>query len=182
MRIYCFGNFYLSSIQQGIQALHVLGEMVAKYGIKRVAQDAGYNESVFSGSTPQSTILADYIANHKTAILLNGGAQKELENLYGFFSSGFISEKNEFPYTFFGEEKAALNNALTCVGIVLPFRIYELADRLKKDTDKLIQFRIEEQLNRKGFAHYDYENPECVINNRWEYDLAQLITTYRLAS
>lgn len=181
MRIYCFGNFYLSSIQQGIQALHVLGEMVNKYSICTVAHD-DHNEKVFNGDSPQATMLADFLVNHKTAILLNGGAQKELDVLYGFFNSGLLLEKNEFPFAYFREEEDALDSALTCVGIVIPFRIYELTDRLKKDSDKLIQFRIEEQLNRRGFASYDFDNPNCTINNRWEYELAQLLGTYRLAS
>lgn len=181
MRIYCFGNFYLSSIQQGIQALHALGELVAKYGIKQVTHDGDYNEHVFVGSSPQATMLADYIKNHKTAQLMNGGAQKELGALHDFFQAAYESEKNDFPFAFFKEEENALNNALTCVAIVLPFRIYELTDRLKKDSE-LLRFNIEEQLNRKGFAQYDHENPECTINSRWEYDLAQLLTTYRFAS
>ena len=105
MRIYCFGNFYLSSIQQGIQALHVLGEMVAKYGIKRVAQDAGYNESVFSGSTPQSTMLATFLAEHKTAILLNGGAQKELMVFFHSLKKVRMTEKTNFHTLSLGKRK-----------------------------------------------------------------------------
>jgi hypothetical protein len=32
LRFYTFVNFYLSSIQQGVQSFHVLGEMNNKYG------------------------------------------------------------------------------------------------------------------------------------------------------
>ena len=36
MRAYFFGNMYLSSIQQGIQAAHCLGEMFLKYDADKV--------------------------------------------------------------------------------------------------------------------------------------------------
>jgi hypothetical protein len=179
MRIYCFGNFYLSSIQQGIQGLHALGELVVKYGMKS-KEEFGVRER----HEIQSSILADFLCNHKTAIVCNGGAQKSLQDLYVFFKQGFSEGKNDFPYSQFKEEQDALNGALTCVAIVLPARIYEFAELLRNDKDGILRFSMEEQFNRRGFACYDMQksgDPSVTINNRWEYELAQLLTTFSLA-
>jgi len=71
MRAYFFGNMYLSSIQQGIQAAHVVTEMFTKYPID--------HECI------KFDDLNDWANNHKTMILLNGGYGENLYDLLGFF-------------------------------------------------------------------------------------------------
>jgi len=169
MRAYFFGNFYLSSIQQGIQGQHAFGELFNKYD---------------NTETPQQSMLRDFNKNHKTSIYLNGGNQKSLQELHTFFEQAEAQKYNEFPYTQFFEESDALNGCLTSVVIILPTRIYEFAEILKKDVSGIIRTNIQEQLNRKGFASFDLTNPidvNSMINNRWEFEFSQLLPTFSLA-
>lgn len=106
MRLYTAGNFYLSSIQQGIQALHVLGEMVA----------TDYN---YGSGKP--AVLQEWLHNHKTVICLNGGTSHDLRELWLLLSD---PRNTEFPVAKFNEDNVSLDGALTCVGIVLPERLY----------------------------------------------------------
>lgn len=108
MRAYFFGNMYLSSIQQGIQAAHVTAEMFVKY-----ANTKG----------PNYHPLHEWAAGHKTMILLNAGYAEVLYDLLGFFS---LSD-NPYPWAEFHESETALNGAFTSIGIVLPGRIYDTA-------------------------------------------------------
>ena len=105
MRAYFFGNFYLSSIQQGIQAAHVVGDMFVKS---------------IDESSPAVRDLWDWAENHKTMILLNGGMASDLLSTECVFQS----EANPYAWASFREEEAALNNSLTSVGIILPAKIY----------------------------------------------------------
>lgn len=181
MRAYFFGNFYLSSIQQGIQAGHCLGEMVVGYGCKPITPPYFEFRQNVEIHAPQANMLATFLASHKTFILLNGGMQSDLQELAMFFKRGELDYDNMFPYGYFNEEKDALNESMTCVGIVLPKRIYEFADLLKKD-DGVLRHEIESQFNRRGFAYYNHEDPESIIENRWELELVQRLITYRMAS
>jgi len=168
MRFYTFGNFYLSSIQQGIQGQHAFGELYNKYN------DTG---------TPQEDMYREFNARHKTSIYLNGGMQKNLEDLYDYFKEAHKKGYNEFPFAKFYEEKDALNGSLTSVAIILPARIYNFGEILK-DSQKFSELRMEEQLNRHGFARYDFSDmndPNTMFNNRWEYEFSKLLTTFPLA-
>lgn len=108
MRCYHFGNFYLSSIQQGIQAAHAQVELFIKYDNK----------------SDQTGDLVDWARNHKTMICLNGGMASDLEaiarGLSAFEESGFMN----FAWSTFSEEDAALNGAMTNVAIILPEKMY----------------------------------------------------------
>lgn len=111
MRAYFFGNLYLSSIQQGIQALHATTDMFIKY---RHQDD--FNSQLF-----------EWAGDHKTTIMLNAGYSSEIRNLEDFFSS----PGNIFPFCSFYEEEDALDGALTTIGIILPERIYKLSAMLR---------------------------------------------------
>ena len=110
MRAYFFGNMYLSSIQQGIQAAHVVGELIVKY-----------TPIPARIRSKQWGPLMEWASDHKTMVLLNAGYSEEIRNLVHFFET----EDNPYPWHFFKEGKDALDGALTCVGIILPERIYE---------------------------------------------------------
>lgn len=121
MRAYFFGNMYLSSIQQGIQAKHCGDEMVVTYA-PTVTDDGFVCED-----QDKYRQLHDYLTNHKTVICLNAGYSETLHDIYKQMGSS----DNPYPYAKFHESKEALDGALTCVGIVVPDAIYETAAEVR---------------------------------------------------
>ena len=108
MRFYAMGNYYLSSIQQGIQAAHALGEMTVLMQSKLGDAD----ERIFD----------QWLTRHKTMVLLNGGNNQDLRGLWALLTD----ERNtQFPVSKFNEDEQSLDGALTCVAIVLPEYMYE---------------------------------------------------------
>ena len=107
MRAYYFCNFYLSSIQQGIQASHCTAEMFVKYSKPSVAKTKLYN----------------WAKKDKVMIVLNGGNCANLQSIYDSLTS--IAKRTSIPLAKFSEDTTSLNNALTCVGIVVEPKIYE---------------------------------------------------------
>lgn len=138
MRLYSFTNYYLSSIQQGIQTAHMVAEMSLK------------NDPDF----------ISWAQRHKTIIVLNGGNSRDIAETYLFL----INRGNEFSISMFKEDKDSLDDAMTCTGIVLPtlfcasidsyretgsfvspdFPDYELSDNHKQ----LVKFIAEHSLAR----------------------------------
>lgn len=117
MRAYFLCNMYLSGVQCGIQSAHVVHELFTKYNRK---EDPGHEA------------LWLWAEEHKTMILLNGGYQSELQNFYdSLLRQAQLDGHNMYPYACFHEEEAALNGALTCVGIILPEPIYDAIDALR---------------------------------------------------
>jgi hypothetical protein len=156
MRAYFFGNFYLSSIQQGIQAQHCTSEMLLKYLVDE------------DGPRPDSRqeMLGDWAREHKTSILLNGGDCAELfrtrELMY--------DDSNPYPWTYFRESEGALERAITCVGIILPEKMY--SDEAKS------YVRSESRRELGTVIGYSYEVPELTP---WEFQLIQHISKCGLA-
>ena len=101
MRFYAAGNMYLSSIQQGIQAFHCLGEMVSNRGA-------------------EIGMVDEWLHNHKTLICLNGGNNAKLEDTWEFLND----PQNVYPYAKFHEDEQSMGGMLTCVGIIVPKEIY----------------------------------------------------------
>lgn len=91
---------YLSSIQQGIQAFHCLGEMVSNRGAEHAMVD-------------------EWLHNHRTLVCLNGGNNESLNKFYSL-----IVDNPEYPVAKFHEDNASMGGMLTCVGIVVPEKIY----------------------------------------------------------
>jgi hypothetical protein len=100
MRFYAAGNMYLSSIQQGIQAFHCLGEMVSHRGAEVAMVD-------------------EWLHNHKTLVCLNGGNNATLTEFYNL-----IVDNPLYPVAKFHEDEQSMGGMLTCVGIIVPERIY----------------------------------------------------------
>ncbi len=111
MRLYSFVNFYLSSIQQGIQTAHLVGEM---------SQGA---------HTGQFDVWAN---SFKTIIVLNGGNNKSLLDL-----RTTLQAYSEFPVGSFSEDDESLGGVLTCVGIIVPDYIWEDIDRFRAGEDAI---------------------------------------------
>lgn len=122
MRAYFFGNMYLSSIQQGIQAQHCTTNMFKKY----LPRPDVAGECCFDASE-QSVQLMEWAHDHETDILLNGGYSSNLREI----GTALDDTENQYPWSFFNEGYEALDGALTCVGIILPEEIYETASAVR---------------------------------------------------
>lgn len=135
MRAYYFGNFYLSSIQQGIQALHVTTEMYCKYNQPGVERD----------------VLQEWAEQHKTVILLNGGMQENLDSTLRALTPLLVKER--LPFACFNEERAALNGAFTSFGMILPDSIYDYEWNWHLvDGTSLARYQISEILKQYNLA------------------------------
>ena len=108
MRLYSFVNFYLSSIQQGIQTAHVVGEL---------SRSAHVN------------LFHVWAAHFKTIIVLNGGNAKELAIISAFLRQYMT----EFPVASFSEDDASLGGIMTATGIIIPDYLWEEVDYFRKN-------------------------------------------------
>lgn len=107
MRFYSFTNAnYMSQLQLGLQTAHCVAEMADKYD-----------------GCPGMWDFQEWARAYKTIVILNGGNCADLTELYEFL------DNMSTPYSFakFNEDEASLNNAITCVGIILPEEVYETA-------------------------------------------------------
>lgn len=152
-RCYTFGNMYLSSIQQGIQAAHAVTELF-------VNQYAG---------SKNNAPLIEWATHHKTMICLNAGGSQELEEIAMVLGR----PDNEFPWAMFIESEEALGGIMTCVAIIIPAYIYD---------SKPEEFKFDSTLNiyiiNDEFAYGDKIG---VVLTRYEYELLELIKSKRLA-
>ena len=131
MRIYHFGNFYMSSIQQGIQAAHAQMEIFVKYPL------IDLNGIIANGDRPGAKLIreaskADFLYSwavyYKTMICLNAGMDIDLKGILELMND----EDNPYPWSCFYEAEEAMNGMLTNIAIVLPERIYETASNVRK--------------------------------------------------
>jgi len=162
MRAYFFGNMYLSSIQQGIQAAHVTHELFNKYSTVSGADGLsilGHSDTLFSWSL-----------SHKTMILLNGGYSENLREIIALFDT----PENPYPWAHFNEGEDSLDGALTSVGIVLPEKIYVTATAMREDEDFTSRLRETGSWNPCDDEHYEI--------SKWEFDLCAELNKYGLAS
>lgn len=157
MRAYFFMNMYLSSIQNGIQSAHVVAELFYKYQINNGSHRSN-----------QYCQLMDWANRHKTMILLNAGYSEELHNLQEFF----LSDNNHYPWALFKESQEALDGAFTCIGIILPERIYETAKYCTINNTS-------PQLLQTGLLGKSIGMPNNLSD--WECELIQKLYNYPLA-
>lgn len=121
MRAYFFGNMYLASIQQSIQALHCTSDISVKY----------------DADSDQHSMYEEWAKRHKTVILLNGGFSSDILELNEFFSD----ENNPYPWAMFCEEDKALNGAPTSIGIILPHDISTFAAGVRKRLTSIVELK-----------------------------------------
>jgi len=118
MRLYTFTNFYLSSIQQGIQPAHVISDMYIKYVAGRAAP------------LPQAGVaFQDWAARHKTMICLNGGHHGSIKAIAEQLE--VIGNELNLPTAAFHEDEESLGGIMTSTGIVVPAEIYERAAEIR---------------------------------------------------
>lgn len=122
LRFYSFVNYYLSSIQQGVQSFHVLHETFNKY-----------TKLVSTEPVAVEDRLRDWSENHKTLIILNGGAHNDIEETYALLAE--IAPQLSFPLPFdkFHEDQRSLGGVITACGCVLPEEIYNAVDFRKAE-------------------------------------------------
>lgn len=107
LRFYSFINFYLSSIQQGIQTAHLVSDLMAEN---------------WETKSPAAMRMRRWARDHKTIITLNGGNAAMLEEFLAFLKE---HEKDwDFCFTDFHEDEQSLNSAITGIGMVLPECIF----------------------------------------------------------
>lgn len=109
LRAYHFGNFYLSSIQQGIQAHHAGIALALKY---RMGDDSA------------AQMVWEW-APSPIVYCLNGGNNKTMQEIRQLFSSA----NNPYPWSDFFEDYDSLHNILTNVAIIVPEKIWGALDK-----------------------------------------------------
>ena len=141
MRFYGFGNYYLSSLQQGLQSAHVVADLA-------VASITGGKVNT------KGKIFFDWAENHKTMVLLNGGNSAMLEALFQKFS---VFEKNgmHLPFAKFHEDEQSLGGALTYVGIVVEEKYYVAAAELRSTSDQLEY--VNNKIDNEGWKQWEIE-------------------------
>jgi hypothetical protein len=136
MRFYAFGNYYLSSLQQALQANHVCVELYNKYNFQFLELKSYDELTSFSKRNAMSwSYLREWAKDHKTIVLLNGGNSKDLRDIHNMMmGEDFERSNHDYPFASFHEDEQSLNGALTSVGIVLPAKIYETAANDRSNT------------------------------------------------
>lgn len=163
MRLYTFSNMYLSRLQVGLQSAHVTHELFLKYPSGAPLPHSTTN------STSQSRCLWDWAQNHKTMILLNGGYSASLRELIKLFDSS----ENPYPWAYFNESEEAADGLLTCVGIVLPEKIYETAKALRDGNIGAEQIRVTGSWSPEDDITWTY--------TKWEHNLCLELNKYGMA-
>jgi hypothetical protein len=160
---------YLSSLQVGLQSAHCLSDMFVKYEKRKITHVG--NEEI--------PMLHNWAEEHKTMILLNGGYSETLRNLLNFFDD----KRNPYPFAYFNEGQDALDGALTCVGIILPEKIYESSAYIRS-----LPFRKKEEVIKKikesGTIELEPYQGIAVTHelSKWEFELVLELNNYGLAS
>lgn len=124
LRLYVWVNFYLSSIQQGIQTAHVVHSLFVKYPMETSHFESG-------------SILWEWAKNDKTIITLNGGAMPDIEEAFNLLLSLRVPYQDVvLPIECFYED-ASLKGMMTSFGIVVPQCFYDakLIKNEKEDCD-----------------------------------------------
>lgn len=153
MRLYTFCNFYLSSIQQGIQPAHVVADMFVRYDWR-------------DREDPEKKSLFDWARDHKTMICLNGGNAAGIRELWEKLQP--LGQKLSLAHGFFREDEQSLDKTMTCVGIIVPARIYEYNE-----------FERTRDTGAAGLPLAWALNP--IALDETEQQLASLIASYGLA-
>lgn len=153
LRLYSFVNFYLSSIQQGIQTGHAAVDLVRKYT----------RNSTNPVKSRQQLMVEEWADNYKTFIVLNGGHNAAIHHAHDIIS------ESDFPFISFYEDEASLDSLMTCTCIVVAEKIF---NAFPEKTDDGIIYKYS---NEDGLSiTYDKSHPH--------YNLINLIRTARLAS
>jgi len=114
VRAYFFVNSALSGIQKGLQVAHCVAEMS--------------NEDLEDVAVDEKGKFEAWRLDHKTIIVLEGGFHADLHDITGMIRDG----DHSFHWDCFSEDEETMNEMMTCVGVILPERIYEAAKRVRE--------------------------------------------------
>jgi hypothetical protein len=151
LRLYSFVNYYLSSIQQGIQTGHVAVDLLRKYTMDD------------SHPVHQIDFVEDWADNHKTFITLNGG------NNAGILEASEIVVRSGLPFAFFREDEQSLGGILTSCAVIVPDYIYDAKfDKESSATwkDTYYVYSTDTQSISYGPTHPSYEIIHLLRNSR----------------
>lgn len=164
LRLYTFTNFYLSSIQQGIQPAHSQNELMMAAAL---------------GEMPGSDMLYDWAENHKTIICLNGGDNKGINEWCGFLHH----TSNPFPFAPFFESEDALGGIMTSVAVVLPARIFDTASLLRglHRLPEGVHYTYDKLLGEHRFTFNEDAAIRTETFSEWEFELMQRLNKCGLA-
>ncbi len=160
LRFYCFVNFYLSSMQQGIQTGHCSVDLVRKYTTT--------NALVGTEMTELVEMWAD---NYKTYIILNGGDADRIDELTRIIATG------DFPFCVFHEAEGALKGVQTCVGLILPECVFKARPAVVTKDGNIVNAFVAEIEDDNTGAILRYEYPE---DHSW-YELIKAVVGSRMA-
>ena len=138
MRCYHLCNFYLAGIHAGIQSAHTQHELAIKYlastPYRNLAADESMNEygARLDDFHDAKASYINWANNHKTMILLNGGMMSHLLEFEAFLTEN----QHVLAWASFREEEAAINGALTNIGLVLPEHLYRWSRQILKFVDR----------------------------------------------
>lgn len=168
-RMYIFVPYNISEIQKGIQAGHAVEQYAYKYN-----GDLEY---------------VDYVSNHKTWIILNGGTTNSNRNFDGL-SEGSLNNifdslvENKIKFAYFNEPD--LNNALTAVCFLTDERVfnwtdYPLFEDLNKDAYTIKGLDINGNPSIINWNYISEEKYENLIGGSKNVFLKKLIKDKKLA-
>lgn len=156
MRLYSFTHCYMSPIQHGIQTGHLTDSMTVEYILE-------YKET-------QSEVYKDWIKNHKTYIVLNGGNSRNIADISNHLE--YYGEALKLPYGTFCEDEDSMEGILTCVGIVVPECYYDATKDYFTSND-VEYYNYVYTTNTCEEVIYEYDSVE--------WHLINLIKSYKLA-
>lgn len=146
-RCFTFGVYYLSSIQQGIQAAHAVANMMAKYADEE---------------SPQRNLVMQWATEDKTLVCLNAGNHQDLLNITPILAD------SKYPWDVFQESEEDLGSIFTCAACVLPGPVYLAAEVLRKHRDPAdgglyLNYGTEEHLLLAYRARHPLDNKDLEI-------------------
>ena len=174
MRAYFFVNSALSGIQKGIQVAHCVAELSQKYA----------DIESYAWMRKYFNIFHEWSRQHKTIIVLEGGFQADLREIWKILDSRKAGGEYEFPYPHaaFNEDEETMNGMMTCVGIILPERIYEAAKAVREHQCKWVSSDTGEGSYKIGFRKFAMpQGGWSDLFTDWEVELITLLNSCPLA-
>ena len=167
MRCYTFGNYYMSSIQQGIQAAHSTAELFVKYQDNGILGIDDYEQTIEEHEYQDKVRdLYDWAENHKTIVCLNGGNLQGLKDIESLFQE----IGNKLPWASFYEDEESLGSILTNIAIVIPEYIYGTAAKIRSGEYIVSDTKI-----------LDKDNQFVLELSKFEIKLIELLNSCQLA-
>ena len=102
-KLYVWVNSKISPLQKGIQAAHVIPELVNVYMLDLSSDESSREEFI------------NWVRQGKVIVVLEGGTHYDLSSLYDMFTS--MPDDDHYPFEQFCESD--LKYSVTAVGIVL---------------------------------------------------------------